>query len=121
MKLDIKLFDSELKVMECLWDHGDTTAAEIAKQLKESIGWNKNTTYTVIKKCIQKGTIERLEPNFFCKALITKEQAKHQETVQFIDKFFEGKIDMFLSSFVSREQLTPEEVERLYKIVEKLK
>lgn len=119
--MDTKLFDSELKVLECLWNHGDITAAEIAKQLKASIGWNKNTTYTVIKKCIQKEVIERIEPKFLCRALITKEQAQHQETVQFIDKFFEGKIDMFLSSFVSREQLTPEEVERLYNIVDKLK
>lgn len=47
--MDIKLFDSELKVMEVLWKEGDLPAGQIAKILKEEIGWNRNTTYTVIK------------------------------------------------------------------------
>ena len=52
--MDIKLFDSELKVMEVLWKEGDLPAGQIAKILKEEIGWNRNTTYTVIKKCVEK-------------------------------------------------------------------
>ena len=48
--MDIKLFDSELAVMNVIWEHGDITAKEISDILKESIGWNINTTYTVIKK-----------------------------------------------------------------------
>ena len=63
-----KLFDSERKVMEVLWREGDMTAGRLAKILKEEIGWNRNTTYTVIKKCVEKGAIERQEPNFFCKS-----------------------------------------------------
>lgn len=48
--MDMKLFDSELRVMEILWKDGDTTAKEIAKILKEQVEWSKTTTYTVIKK-----------------------------------------------------------------------
>ena len=58
--MNIKLFDSEIKVMEVLWKEGDLTAKQLADILSEKIGWNKNTTYTVIKKCISKGAIERL-------------------------------------------------------------
>lgn len=52
-----KLFDSVLKVVETLWKHGDCTAGQMVKLLKEEIGWNRNTTYTVIKKWIDKGAI----------------------------------------------------------------
>ncbi|WP_279120985.1 BlaI/MecI/CopY family transcriptional regulator [Holdemania filiformis] len=45
----MKLFDSELKIMDVLWRKGKTPAKEIADELGQSIGWNKNTTYTVIK------------------------------------------------------------------------
>ena len=48
----MKLFDSEWKVMEVLWQKNDRTAKEISLRLADTIGWNKNTTYTVIKKCI---------------------------------------------------------------------
>ena len=64
----MKLFDSEWKVMEVLWQDGDTTAKELSLRLADSAGWNKNTTYTVIKKCVEKGAIERREPNFLCHA-----------------------------------------------------
>lgn len=56
--------------METLWKLGDLTAGQIAKILNQQIGWNRNTTYTVIKKLIEKEAIERLEPNFLCHAII---------------------------------------------------
>ena len=65
------LFDSERKVMELIWKEGEVTAKQISLTLRDTIGWNKNITYTVIKKCIQKGFIERLEPNFVCRALLS--------------------------------------------------
>ena len=45
-----KLFDSEAKVMEIIWDKSPISAKEISLIAVEKIGWNKNTTYTVIKK-----------------------------------------------------------------------
>ena len=74
--MEIKLFDSELKIMEILWKGGETTARSIAETLKEQIGWSKTTTYTVIKKCIDKGVVNRKEPGFVCRPLITKEQVQ---------------------------------------------
>ncbi|WP_430126870.1 BlaI/MecI/CopY family transcriptional regulator, partial [Paenibacillus macerans] len=60
LAMQIKLFDSELKIMDVLWKNGDTTAKQIAETLKEQVGWNKTTTYTLIKRCIDKGAIERI-------------------------------------------------------------
>ena len=40
--MDIKLFDSELKVMDVLWKEGDTPAREIARVLTDELGWNVN-------------------------------------------------------------------------------
>ena len=73
--MDIKLFDSELKVMDVLWKQGDTPAREIARALGEELGWNVNTTYTLIKRCMKKGAIERTEPGFLCHAPLPKAAA----------------------------------------------
>ena len=51
----MKLFDSELKVMDVLWRGGDRTAKEISDILKSETGLNMSTTYTVIMLCIAKG------------------------------------------------------------------
>lgn len=74
----MKLFDSEWKVMEVLWQQNDQTAKAVSLHLAQSAGWNKNTTYTVIKKCIDKGAIERREPNFVCHALISKRRRRRK-------------------------------------------
>ena len=70
----MNLFESELKVMDVLWREGSITAGEIAKILNIDIGWNRNTTYTVINKCIKKGYISRGEDKFLCTPVITKDE-----------------------------------------------
>lgn len=80
-----KLFDSELKVMGVLWREGDCTAKHISDVLKQEVGWNMNTTYTLIKRCIGKGAIQRSEPNFLCHALIQKEEVQQLQTDELIN------------------------------------
>lgn len=119
--MEVKLFDSELKVMELLWMEGDLAAGQLAKLLQEQTGWNRNTTYTVIKKLIKKGAIERYEPNFICRALISKEQVQKQEASELIGKLFDGSAELFLSTFLKSRELSEPEIERLKKIVEEHK
>ena len=119
--MEIKLFDSELKVMETLWKEGDLSAGQLAKILKDQTGWNRNTTYTVIKKLIAKGAIERYEPNFTCRALISKEQVQQQEATELIGKLFDGSSELFLSAYLSSRVLTKDEINRLKQLVENLK
>ena len=69
--MEQQLFDAELHVMRLLWSEGDKSAKELVTILRDSIGWNKNTTYTVIKRLVQKGAIERIEPGFICHPLIS--------------------------------------------------
>ncbi len=119
--MDVKLFDSERKVMEVLWREGDMTAGQLAKILKEETGWNRNTTYTVIKKCVAKGAIERGEPNFFCKALVTKQQVQEQETEELIDKMFDGSAEKFMAAFISGRNFSKQELDRLRKLIDETK
>ncbi len=116
----MKLFDSELKVMNVLWKGGDNTAKNIAAVLKEETGWNVNTTYTLIKRCIKKGAIERSEPNFMCHALVEREKVQAAQTDELIDKLFEGSIDKMFAALISNERLNDEQIEKLKKLVSDL-
>lgn len=119
--MQIKLFDSELKIMDVLWKNGDTTAKDIAKELNEEVGWSKTTTYTLIKRCINKGAIERIEPSFVCHPLVTIEQARELETTELINKMYNGAADQLVASILGRKSLSLEEIERLKQFVESLK
>ncbi len=118
--MDVKLFDSELKVMEVLWREGDTPARRIAAELTEAVGWNVNTTYTLIKRCIKKGAIARSEPGFLCHALIPREAVQAAETDELIDRLYGGSADKLFAALLDRRRLSPQELQRLKKMVEEL-
>ena len=113
----IKLFDSELKVMGVLWKEGDVPAKHIADMLNKELGWNKNTTYTLIKRCMKKGAIERSEPDFMCHALIPKEEVQEAETNELIDKIYDGSADKLFAALLGRKKLSAEQIEKLKQIV----
>ena len=114
--MDIKLFDSELKVMDVLWKQGDTPAREIARALGEELGWNVNTTYTLIKRC----AIERTEPGFLCHALLPKAAVQEAETDELINKIYDGSADKLFAALLGRQKLSAEQLERLRQIVGEL-
>ena len=118
--MDIKLFDSELKVMHVLWKEGDVTAKHIADVLQAETGWNKNTTYTLIKRCMKKGAIERSEPHFMCHALIPKEAVQEAETDELINKVFDGCADKLFASLLGTKKLSADQIDRLKQIVREL-
>ena len=111
--MSVKLFDSELKIMNVLWQEGDCTAKHISDVLKEETGWNMNTTYTLIKRCISKGAIERTEPNFMCRALIPKEEVQEAETNELIDKVYDGSVDKLFAALLGRKKLSTEQIRNL--------
>ena len=118
--MSVKLFDSELKIMNVLWQEGDCTAKHISDVLKEETGWNMNTTYTLIKRCISKGAIERTEPNFMCRALIPKEEVQEAETNELINKIYDGSADKLFAALLGRKKLSKDQIQKLKDIVGEL-
>jgi len=116
----VKLQDSEIKVMDVLWRRGDLPARDIAAQLKVQIGWNVNTTYTLIKRCAAKGAIERIEPGFICHALVPKEQVQQEETQELIDKVFDGSADKLFAALVGGKRVSAEQLKRLRDMIDEL-
>lgn len=86
----MKLYDSELNVMEVLWENGELRASEVVQILAGRIGWNRNTTYTVIKKCVEKGAIKRIEPKFICYPMVSREAAQEYALKELQARLFEG-------------------------------
>ncbi len=116
--MDCKLVDSEIRVMNVLWREGEVTAKHISDVLKGEVGWNMNTTYTLIKRCIAKGAIERREPNFLCRALIPREAVQEAETNELIGKLYDGVPAKLFAALLGKKALTAEQIEKLRALVE---
>ena len=114
----IKLFDSELKIMDIVWEYEPVSAKEISRIATDTIGWNKNTTYTIIRKLIEKNAIKRAEPNFICTSLLRKEDVQKAETQNLIDKLYNGSKKDFFAAFIE-EDISDDELVDLKKLIEK--
>ena len=114
-----KLFDSEAKVMEIIWNRGPLSAKEISLIAADSIGWNKNTTYTVIKKLESKGFIKRTDPGFICTPLVSQEEMQKKEAVSLLNKVFGVSRKALFSALLEDEDLSDTEIKELRDLIDK--
>ena len=70
---------------------------------------------------VEKGAVERFEPKFRCRALISKKDAQEYETEELIDRMFEGSKKNFFAAMLSENSLTAEELEQLKDMVNQMK
>lgn len=115
------MHEGELNIMELLWSNKVLAAKDISKIIKEYIGWEKNTTYTVIKRLIDKGAIIREEPGFMCKAAVSKRMVQNIETKALINKLYNGSLASFFAEFLKNQDLAPGEILELERIISEQK
>ena len=113
-----KLFESEAKVMEIIWAKAPISAKDISLIAAETIGWNKNTTYTVNKKLEAKGFIKREDPGFICTPLISQNQMQKVEVTSLVKKVFGGSRKALFSALLEDEPLSDEEIDELRKLID---
>lgn len=114
---EIRLHEGELNVMELLWSNKVLAAKDISKIIKEYIGWEKNTTYTVIKRLIDKGAVQREDPGFLCSAKVTKKEIQEIETKALLKKMYNGSLTTFITDYLSDQKLSTEEIITLQRML----
>lgn len=114
-----KLFDSEIKVMEIIWHSEPITAKQVSLVAAEKIGWNKNTTYTILKKLESKGAIKRAEPGFTCTSLVSRDEIQKAEARSLVDKLFGGSKKALFSALLEDEKLSESDIKELRDMIER--
>ena len=115
----LHLFDSELRLMELLWAQAPVSARALSLAAADSLGWNKNTTYTVIKKLEEKGYIKREDPGFVCTSLVSRDAVRKNETEGLVERLFGGSKKALFSALLEDEELTGDDIEELRRMIDK--
>lgn len=91
-----RLFEKEFQFCLILWEQEPVSLRELTRLCKDSLGWERSTTYTMIQKLINKGVIRR--DGKIVTSVLTKEQVQDDRTEDLIQKTFGGRISgLFLS------------------------
>ena len=109
-----KLFEGEYKLMEVLWDHGAINSTRLVALCREKLGWNKSTTYTVLRKLKHKGA-GRHEDTVVT-PILTREQAIRDQTREL--ERWAGGLSPFMVAFLDGRKLTAREAEELKKLID---
>lgn len=119
--IEIKLPDSEIKVMDILWEKEEISAKDAAQYMGDLYGWKKNTTYTVLKNLHEKGVIERSEPGFICRPLIKREQVGRVEAKNLLRRFYKGSPAALFASFLDEKSISKEELDEIKEMIDHFK
>lgn len=107
----------ESRFAELVWDHAPVSTGELVRLCEEELGWKRTTTYTVLKKFIERGIFDN--QNRQVVVVISKEEFYAKQSEQYVERSFGGSLPGFLAAFTSRKQLTDEEIAEIRRIIER--
>ncbi|WP_461207153.1 BlaI/MecI/CopY family transcriptional regulator [Clostridium sp. DL1XJH146] len=112
--------DAEWQVMKVLWDRSPLTSTEIISELKSNNTWSPKTVHTLISRLVKKEAIEVKKGSKFnlFTPIVTQEECSRVETKSFIEKVYNGSIQMMLKNFIKDEKLSSEEIEELRRMLD---
>lgn len=116
----IKVTNSEWHVMNCLWTAEQSLPLmQIVPLLKQSNGWSKSTSATMVRRMSEKGLIGYNEQGktkyFFPK--VNKEDVVVQETKDFLQRIYDGSVGTMMSALVRQNDLSLDDIHELQQIL----
>ncbi len=115
----IRLSEAEWKVMNVLWEESPRTIMQLTHCFQETTGWTKHTIMTFLKRMEEKGAV-RYETGQRAKLYypkIERTEAVLQETEEFLERVFDGRMGLMLNTMVEQKVLSGKEISELYEIL----
>lgn len=116
-----KLTDSEWTVLDALWA-GNEGLGEITDAVKPQTGWSRNTVHTYLTRMENKNLVRidrDSEPHKYI-AAVSREDCAKQERKTLLNKVYGGAAGDLLVAFLKEAHITPEERERLKKLLDEM-
>lgn len=113
----MKISSNEYAVMEIIWANGGMIQAkEIAGILHRGAAISGTAVYATIGRLIDKKIICRIDPDFVCKALISKNDIQKEAITEFVDKYFDNSFYDLISFAESCGRFSHSEREKICRL-----
>ena len=109
------LTTAELRLMKIIWERESIGSGELVKEAAARLDWKKSTTYTILKKLIDKGVA--VNEDSIVRPVVSNSEYYNGSKTAVIDKYFSGSLPEFMLTFVKEKKLSRKEVEELEKII----
>ena len=113
---EFKLGAVESRFADLIWQNEPITSGNLVKLAKDTLNWQKSTTYTVLKRLCERGIFRN--ENGTVTSLLSKEDFYAVQSEQFVEETFSGSLPAFLAAFTSRKKLSEEEIAELQALID---
>lgn len=112
--------EAESRVMEVLWTRSPLSADDVVAALSKETDWHAKTVKTLLNRLLRKGALrhERDGRRYLYTPAISREDHVSRESRTLIDRLFGGRVAPMLAHFRQHEQLQPEDIEALRKLLD---
>lgn len=117
------LGDAELEVLKVLWDHGPATVRQVMNHLH---GRDRRVAYTTVltflSRLEQKGFVrsDRSDLAYVYRARVTREKVSRARLRTLVEQLYDGAAGALVLQLVRSEQLEPDEIAELQRLIERL-
>lgn len=107
--------------MNVLWEEAPQTITRLTRCFQESTGWTKHTIMTFLKRMEDKGAVyyETGERAKLYYPKIERREAALQETEEFLERVFGGRMGLMLNTMVEQRALSGKEIAELHEILKR--
>lgn len=113
---DYKLAEVEAKFANIIWENEPIASPELVKLCEKELAWKKSTTYTVLKKLIERGIFKN--EHSIVTSVITREEFYGLQSQKYVEETF-GSLPKFLTAFFQGRKLSAKEAEELHQYIDR--
>ena len=113
----LRLAEGEYRFARIVWDNEPVPSGKLVELSQKELGWKKSTTYTVLKKLVERGVLRN--ENAVVSAVIPREDILREESRAVVDRAFDGSLPSFLAHFMGGKTISDAEADELKAIIDR--
>ena len=111
-----RLAESDFRLMTVVWNHEPLTSMKLVDYCLEELGWKKSTTFTMLRKMIEKGYLKN--ENSVVTSILSRREVQAAQSEIFVEQTFSGSLPGFLVAFLGGKTISDEEAEELRRLID---
>ena len=112
----LRLAEGEYRFARIVWDNEPIPSGKLVELSQKELGWKKSTTYTVLKKLVERGVLRN--ENAVVSAVIPKEEVLREESRAVVERTFAGSLPSFLAHFMGGRTISDAEADELKSLID---
>lgn len=112
----LRLAEGEYRFARIVWENEPLPSGKLVELSQKELGWKKSTTYTVLKKLVERGVLRN--ENAVVTAVIPQDEILREESRAVVERAFEGSLPSFLAHFMGGKTISDDEADALKAIID---